>query len=326
MSNYPQWWAGYGCPAKARVSRVTWVCGPETLLVEEVADRIRGVLSPSLADYRSFTAGSDPDSAIWDAASEYPGVPGAVKLVSVRDAARMTSLAANLPRWFSSSRQLPGVHLMFLSGEDDYPFLPATRTLRDYGRVIGDKGHFVRCGSLSPEDGVEWIKRRAAPVPVAGDVASYILERCGGDLSAAASVAGKARVLGGKFTTEAVDALCQENSGTEFADRILWCDIPGAFRAIPALSPRDSMSVIGLLDSRLDLIEIIAAEAKSRKTAKDIATSRNLSYFLVKRYLPAARHYSRDSFSTRRQALALADSALRSGAREGVLEMLAAHW
>lgn len=86
MGTYRQWRVHAD---RGEVKRVTWVCGPERLLVEEVVDTTRRQIAASDMDYVTISCvpsaeNKEPVKDMWDAASQYPLVPGANRLILCR--------------------------------------------------------------------------------------------------------------------------------------------------------------------------------------------------------------------------------------------------
>lgn len=109
MATFTQW-----ARQAAEVKRVTWVCGSERILVEEVVDSVRANLHASDMDYVSLVAGSSPDREIWAALNQYPFDPKANRLVLVRDVERVKRWAPFLD-WMANSRLLPTNYALFVS-------------------------------------------------------------------------------------------------------------------------------------------------------------------------------------------------------------------
>src|SRR5207247_5800197 len=116
MANFAIWRAGAD---KGDLRKVTWVCGDQQVLVDEVVDTIRARLRVSELDYASFTGGVDLDRDIWAAANQYPLNPTANRLVLVRRAEKVRNWQP-LEGWLAASRQLPGNHLLYVAAADDF--------------------------------------------------------------------------------------------------------------------------------------------------------------------------------------------------------------
>jgi hypothetical protein len=80
------------------------------------------------------------------------------------------------------------------------------------------------------------------------------------------------------------------------------------------------------LDSRLDYLLDINRCIIRRMYAGDIAQTTGINVFLVNKFKGVAKEYDFSKVKQRRQVIALADAALRSGAKVGVMEGLIALW
>lgn len=321
IGNYTQWRAAVD---RKEIRRVTWVCGDQPVLVEEVVDTIRGLLRPSELDCQTFTGGTDPDREIWAAARQYPLVPGAPRLVVVRSAEKVTRWEP-LGDWMDDSRLLPGAHLVFVSAEPDL----AARTVK--GKKLGPaehiemiqgrrNGHIVRCSMPNETDLLAWVKRRAR---LDDEMARYLLTRSGGDLLSIAGVCAKLTLFEGMAGPATITALCNESPAGSFVDLLLLCKKPAAFAALNAMGESDYGWAINQLDGKLDLLAALWRAARAGYSPREI---QGIPPFLVHKYLSAAKHYDPQRCVYRRRALAVVDDAYRNGARAGVLEALTALW
>src|SRR6188768_688344 len=102
MPSYAQW---RHSADKGQVARVTWLCGDQRILVEEVIEETKRLLGVSEFDYVPLSAESDSLVAIWDAAYQFSLDPEASRLVLVREADKITEWSA-LARWFADSRHM----------------------------------------------------------------------------------------------------------------------------------------------------------------------------------------------------------------------------
>jgi hypothetical protein len=296
------------------IRRVTYVCGAERVLVEEVVDSIRTGLDVSALDRVTFTAGTDPDRDIWAAAHQYPLTPGARRLVCVR-AAEKIRYWQPLPGWLAATRQLPGVYLLFVSGDDSpAPGVPVEA-------VKAPRGHLVRCAAPNEADAVAWVRRRA---PALDDTtAGYLLTRTGGDLAAAATACTKISLFDGVPGTQVVDQLCAQVPAASFVESLLTLRKPDALRAAAVMAPEEYGRALATLDQRLDAMAVLWRAVRAGHTAREVAS---VPTFLVRQLAPHAKHYDPARCAYRRKALAVVEDAHRGGARTGVLEALVALW
>ncbi len=320
MANYAMWRAAAD---KGETRRVTWICGDQPILVEEVVDTTRQAVRPSELDYLSFTGGVDPEREIWAAANQFPLDPAAHRLLLIRRAEKVTQWAA-LEHWLASSRRFPNTYLVFVSGEDDFPYhyTDGKRAgLKPHVELIKTRGRIVRCAMPNDIDLLAWVRRRAPSLDE--ETADYLLRRCGGDLLSVAAVAGKLAVLSGTPGRASIDALCQENPSRSFVDHLLAVDKRQALLAAQRLTDRELPKLLATLDSRLDLLGELWRASRAGLSARDV---QGQPMFLVRQYLPIARHYDPNRCVYRRRVLAVCDDAARQGVKTGLVEALVALW
>lgn len=304
---------------RGELRRVTWVCGEQRVLVEEVVDTVRLLVSPGPLDYAALTAGEVTEQEIWAAASLFP--VGGRRLVLIRDAHRLRNFGP-LMTWLTHLRELRDVYLMFVSADADLPHTGTGRAAQptDYIEAIRPpRGHLVRCSALNPADAVMWLQRKAT---LDDDTATHLLARTGGDLTAAGAVAAKLALFDGQPSARAIDTLVAR-APHEFTDALIFDRKPDALHAITAVPAKDYPRITGQLDSRLDLLAALWRATRAGLRSREI---HGLPQFLVHRYLPAAKLYDPDRLHRARTALAVVDDAVRRGITTGALEALTALW
>jgi hypothetical protein len=306
---------------------VTWVCGAEKLLVEEVIEFVRAHLGASDLEYVSLVAGSVPDREVWAAINQYPVDPNQPRLVVVRDSDSIKGWAP-LRDWVeSASRTMPNNYLVLTSNVHDWPYIvrdgKRTADLEEPSCFIKGRGHVIRCSTPNEDDLRAWVQRQA---PCSDATATHLLKRVGGDLTRAKNVCRKASLFRGEMSKAVVDALCAEGVGEEFVDALLSMDRPRALAALETMDPERYSPAIGLLDFDLAVMGQIHQALRERQSMKDMLVAADLNPFVVRRLYPHAKHYDPVRRAASRGSLAVADEALRSGARVGVMEALVALW
>jgi DNA polymerase III delta subunit len=304
---------------KGELRRVTWVCGEQRVLVEEVVDTVRALAQPGPLDCVSLTAGTVPDRDLWAAASLYP--VGERRLVLIREAQRITRFGPLLD-WLGNLRALPGVYLLLVSDEHDLPTAKVDGKTQpaDYVEAMrAPRGHLVRCSALNQSDAIAWVQRRAA---LDQETALHLLRRTGGDLGRAGAVCAKLALFDGQPSMQAIDALVAQ-APEEFVEALLHLRRTEAVHAAESVPERDYPAIIGLLDLRLDLMAVLWRANRAGLRSREIHGE---PQWLVQRYLPAAKHYEPERIDRMRHVLAVLDDAVRTGARAGVLEALTALW
>jgi DNA polymerase III delta subunit len=319
IGTYSQWRASVD---GGDLRRVTWVAGDQPVLIEEVVDTLKKKLEPSSMDYVSLSFSSTFDRDVWAEANQYPLTPGANRLVLVRDADRLTRWQ-QLENWLARTRSLPGVYLLFVSNEDDLPWqtVAGKRVLKPHvAQIRAPRGSLVRCTQLSEPDALAWVRRRAR---LDEDAAKYLLTRTGGNLSQAAAVCSKLALFEQGAGAATINALVAASPSHEFPDHLIALEKREALLCLPSLTDSARIKLVALLDSRLDLLEKLHRIQIAGRSWREAS---GVNPFLLRQYMPHARHYDVSSCTHRRRILAVIDDALRNGARDGVFEALVALW
>ncbi len=305
---------------KGEVRKATWVCGDQVVLVEEVVDTTRAQLGVADLNYIRLHAGTVPDRDIWAAAHQYPLTPDTNRLVVVRDAHRITNWAP-LPQWLTNAgRHLPYNHLLFIDPHPDFPTVGATKTLAPHVEAIRGKGRIVRCGMPNENDAVAWVRARGG---LDDTTARHLLTRVGANLAQAANVCAKLRLFAGTPSPATIDALQPASPADDFVDSLIALRRDDALQAAAGLTDSDRLRVIGLLDSRLDLLAALWRAGRTHTSLREI---RDVPVFLARKFMPHAKHYPPARCAYDRRLLAVSDQAHRRGARTAVLESLVALW
>jgi hypothetical protein len=320
MATYGQW------AKKRELGRITWVCGNEPVLVEDI---VATALAQS-ATHLTLDVAECPEADVWSAASSPPGDPEEHLLVLARNAQR-------LKRWdqlgpLLAARDLGQVRVLFVSaeprlarrrGEDEEKAVlaPHLALLRD-----SRPGMVVEC--RVPEDWREmpdWMLDWASTaLGAAGRVIGEALLVLSGSVSEAAAVAAKIRGAGLVPSRDVITELA--DPAASYTEAVI------AGRTVEALATAPSMdrdgigAAIGLLSSRLDLLLALHEAAERRWDARETAVKGCVPSFLQQRYKAAAASYSPTRARALRVILAEADAAWRSGAYEGIPEFVAVLW
>ena len=316
------------------VRRLTWVCGPEHVLADDVAAECRSQAGEVLV----LVAGDDAERDIWAEAAQVPD-PGETRLLVIRGAERLRRwdmLAPLVP-----ARDLAASRLLFVSAEDDAAHAKSCSCRRCGGQesarelaphlslIQGSKaGQIIRCAvpdDEPPDWLLDWL---AARLPGGGRVlADYPLERAGGDLKTAADTAAKMTAAGLPATREAVSELIEPVPSDSVADALVLSTKAAALAAADALRSRQEIGrVIGALDNRLEMLAALRAAQERKLHARDTAAKAGVSWLNQRRYRSAAAHYGPAEVARRRRVLAIADDAWRCGADAGVTEVIIAAW
>lgn len=316
MGTFKQW-LGAGCP----VRRVTYVCGPEPVLAEEVVAAVRADFGGE--DRTVLVAGDDHEADIWSACAQYPMDADAGRLVIVRDAAR-------LKRWDDVPDLLETgtSRLLFVSAEDDYARKSGSgkRELLPHLAPFRDSRHaqLIKCVAPGAEDLTGWVQRIW---PGCGITAAFhLLTRAGGEVAMVRDVAAKAAAARLEPTERTIDGLLAAQPGAEFIDCLLARRRPDALRAAARLSEPAVLGVLARLDGVLDTLARLQEAMARRLDGRDIAVKYRVPAFVARKYREIAPQYGPAEAQRCRSVLVIADDTWRSGVRDGVLEALVAVW
>lgn len=313
MATHAQWRRSAD---KGEVRKTTWVCGDQRVLVEEVVDFIRRQLGVSDMDYVCLTAGTVADRDIWAAAGQYPMDPTANRLILIRDAEKIRNWEP-LTEWLAGARRLPTVHLLFVSNLPDFG---ADKKMPSHVEAIKARGHIVRCAMPNETDALAWVKRRAN---LDDETARHLLTRTGGNLALAGAVCAKLSLFDGQAGPRTINQLCAEVPADSFVESLLLLNKRAALHAAESLRPNDFGKIIGLLDSRLDLLAVLHRAVRAGYSTREV---QGFPLFLVKQFMSVAKHYDPKRCLYSRRVLAVIDDVHRSGARDGLMTALTALW
>jgi len=309
VATYAQWRTSAD---RGEVRRVTYVCGDQVPLVEEVVDHVRDTLAVDEFNYVCLSAGESKPAEIWAAAMQYPLTPGAGRLVLVREAERIKTWTP-LSKWLDGCRLLPGVHLLFVAAEADVP-APVAALLQSRRNA-----RLVRCAAPNSEDAIAWVRRRTS---IDQTMAWHLLERVGGDLATAADVCFKLSLFDGIPSKASIDALCDDCPAESFVDALLAGRKKAALTRLGRLDPDTQPATIDLLISRVALLDDLWRATRTTQPQE----VPGWPAFLVRQYISLGKLYDPKRCAYIRRVLAVAEDASRNGARDGVLEALVALW
>jgi hypothetical protein len=311
MSTFLQW------NRKRSLRKVTWVCGPEDVLVREVVAAHREEVSPDRCTV--LFAGHAPEREIWDTLLSYSAggrrtvVYGAEKL---KDPGCAVLLAADAG--------LDATYTVFVSAEADFA--------REDGKLVphlaalqaSKAAQLIRaCEPSKAEDRTALVASwwPGATLNFAYDV----LVRCG-SLGRAYLACEQARLAGLEPTRQMAGLVCPSDPGGNFADLLMSGSKRAACAAAGQMGAQDLGAAIGLLAARLTVAEQIGDGVRHGMHPREAASRERVDRFVASLVIPHIGMYTADRVRRCRRALATAESAWRSGTRTGVAEGLAALW
>lgn len=331
MSTWSQYWTRLRKNPAPR--QVTWLCGNEPILIDEVVNHILSVLGPDETGRVSLSAGLIPEKDVWAALDQQPLGPG-VRVVIVRHADQLQDWDRFID-WITNRTRNPRTYLVFISDEERVPRVELTPEQKrahekpgpaPHIAAIGAKGHVVECRpftSATAKVSLEWVKSK---VPMRDTVAKHLLERANWDLRLVRDTLLKLSVFPGEVTVQVINALMSQRPRDTFTDALLALDKKTALLALEDVRPDDVGRLIGLLDHNLDLAGTIYDMRAEHKSSSDMAKALGPQAFLIKDLMKVSRHYDIRRRAMIRQSLAMADVAYRNGHTTGVLEAVVTQW
>jgi DNA polymerase III delta subunit len=313
MATFTQW-------DKSRpLRRVTFLAGPEEVLVREVSDHFAASVPASLkATY--WAEPGEQEQALWNYLVSFP--PSGGRLTYVFN-------AENLKHWDVAQSLLePGFDLsyvVFQFNASDFP--RQDKKLPEYLIPFQNSrnAQFVRCSAPAKEE--DTLKLITKWWPDAGmNLASSVFRRCDGELDLIYSACKKAQRAGLPATEEAASLVCESLLSHDFADLVLEGDKILAFQDAENLDHSEVGGVLGLLASRLQLLAQLHSARMRNLSQQETAASMKLSFFIVKKYWDTAQQYAPSRIHDCEKVLAMAESAWRRGAKEGIPHAVAALW
>lgn len=315
MATFTQW------NRKRPLKRIAYVCGAEPVLVREVLQAYRDA-APGQGV--TLFAGSAPERDIWDLLLSYPPVGGRRAFIYQADKLRRISGFEAL----AAAEGMDTAYAVFISADPDFPrtgedgkgdLTPALAVLQDSRHA-----QLIRCCAPSKdEDAVQLV---ATWWPGAGaNFAFDVLARCGGSLQAAYDACEKAR-LAGLPPGAAALSVCIAPPDDSLADRLIAGDKPRAVQAALTSGHGAVGALIGLLAARLNILEALADAQREGIDTAEAGQRLRIDRFVLRKLAPHAAAYGQARVRRCRELLAVAETAWRGGATEGVAEAIVALW
>lgn len=320
MPSYSQWRTAAD---KGQVAKVTWVCGDQRVLVEEVVEETKRLLEVSEFDYIPLWAESDTELAIWDSAYQFPLEPEARRLILVRQADCIQNWAP-LEKWLVDSKSLSANFLLFVSDQADYPMTQdKDPKILPHIELIRKRGKTVKCSMPSQAEVLSWIKRNSRLNDFS---ANFLYERCGGDLSAVANVCKKSLMFKADPGSQILAELSKEYSNQDFSDCLVYQNKKAALLDLPNIPESDYSKIIGQLYSKLDILYALHRAGPNFNTTRELAEATGIKVFLVAKYLQASKSYDRTKVANCRNILTVVDDAIQRHAADNAMELLVSLW
>lgn len=313
--------------------QATWLCGPESVLVEEILTDIIETLGPDPWNIVRMSAEEDSERSIWATLDQHP-LGTSVRVVVIRHAQQIKNWDRFL-LWAKNHKLNPRTYVVLISDEPGVPKTEVTQQERRRGAkpqplphiaALDHWGRVVECKpftSATTNTSLEWVK---AKVPMRDPVARHLLTRANWDLRLVRDICFKLSVFPGEPTIQVVNTIMEEQPRDELVDALMALDRRTALLAAQRVDPGEIGRIIGLLDSRLEKAALIHDMQSSYATTLEMRRALGGQAFLLHDYLQVAKHYDSKRLLSIRGVLATADAAYQTGQKVGVLETLISLW
>lgn len=331
MASFVQWMTSI--QKKPEPRQITWVCGVETVLVEEVVSYVKDYLSPEPWNITCLVAGEDSERAIWSELSQHP-LGSSIRLVIIRHAEKIKNWARFID-WVTNRKMNPRTYILLVSSDEKIPKTEVSPEQRKQGErpkmlphwdIVSKRGSIIECRpftSTTVLSSVVWVKQKVA---LRDNVARHLLERTNWNLRLVRDICFKLSMFPEDITIGVVNALIYEQPRDTFSDALLSLDRKTALLALRDILPTETGKTLGLLDARLDFAGMLHDMQNEHKAHSEMMRAAGTQAWIVKDVLPVAKHYSPKRRLEIRKTLMVADEAYRRGQTTGVLEMVVALW
>lgn len=332
MSTFSLWWQGF--QKKKEVRQVTWLCGTETILIDEIVENIKYELAVDPWNFSLLVAGEDSERTIWTDVHQHPLGINKNRLVIIRQAQNLKN-TDRIIEFMKNRTANAHTYLIFVSAEESAPKIePTPQERREGGKAvlvphlaaIYGKGHIIECKPFTQataKHAIAWVQSK---VSLRQGVAGYLLNRADGNLRLVRDTLVKLALFPDEISITTINGMLAEQPRDSFTDALLALDKKTAFHALSVLSEEEYGRVIGQLDSQLDLAGLVHDMQIDHKSASEMAKAVGRRSFLVPEVLKVAKHYDKKRRQSIRDALAVADEAYQQGSKVGVLESIVAAW
>ena len=314
--------------------QITWVCGDEPILIEEVVSHITSYLDPMPWNVSRVDASELTVRKIKAELYQHPMGAGS-RLVLIRHAELIEDWSF-LVEWIPKRSQNPKTYVVLTSSESGIPKIEPTPEQRRAGikakppehlDLIGKRGGIVECRpftNATAKYSPAWVQ---SMMPMREPVARHLMERANFQVRLARDTCMKLKMAGvNEVTITHVNQLLEEQPRDTFVDALLARDHKTASIAARTIPESEYGKIIGQLDSRLDLTGLVHDMMVEHSKPGDIARAAGKQAWLVPEILKVAKHYNSKRRLELRKVLALVDNAYRAGHPHGLLDVIVAFW
>lgn len=331
MASFSQWRKSLDKHPEPR--QITWVCGSERVLVDDVVESVVERLGPEPWNYVPLSAGDDSERAIWAEASQHP-MGDSPRVVVVRNSELLEDWD-RFQDWIKYRALNPRTYLILVSNEERIQRAELTQDQKRRGEraevaphlaAIGTKGHIIECRpytTATARYSIDWVQSK---VRMRDGIAQHLLTRANFDLRRVRDVCRKLAVFPNEITISVINALLAESPRDSFSDALFSLDKKTALLALDEVPLDDYGRTLGLLDSRLDLAGLVHDMQVEHHSPSEITRAAGSQSFLVKDLIPVSRYYDSKRRLAIRKVLAIADEAYHQGHTSGVMEAVVAFW
>lgn len=332
MTLYHRWRVGLA--KKPEPKQVTWICGEERVLIEQVLQHITRYLAPSPWNTTRIDARESSIRQIRAELYQHPMGVGE-RLIVVRHADAIEDWSF-LIEWLPKRNLNPKTYVVFISDESGIPKIDPTPEERRAGAkptppehldLIQKRGAVIECRpftSATAKYAPAWVQ---SMMPMREPVARHLMERASFQVRLVRDTCIKLRAAGvTEVTVTHINQLLSEQPRDTFQDALLARDHKTAFLALRTIPEDEYGKLIGLLDSQLDLTGLVHDMMVEHSKPGDIARAAGKQAWLVPEIMPVAKHYNSKRRLEIRKVLALVDTAWRAGHRKGLLDVITAFW
>lgn len=313
--------------------QITFVCGAEIVLVEEVVAQIKRALDPHPWNYVTLSAGEVSERLIWAELEQHP-LDHAARLVVIRNAENLKDIE-RFQEWVRGRTWNPRTYMLLVSNEERVPKTVVTEEERKKGvrpevvphlKSLGTKGYVIECRpftSTTAPHSISWVQSK---VKMSDQVARHLMERSNFELGLVRDICVKLSVFPGTPTISVVNELLTERPRDSFVDALFAQDKRTALLALQEIPESEYGRVIGQIDAQLDLVGMLHDMQNEYKGPGEMARAAGSQAFLIPDLLPSLKYYDSKHRYAIRKLLAIVDSTNRGGVSTGTMEALTALW
>lgn len=327
MSTFSGWWRSFKKTPNAK--QITWVCGTEPVLIDEVVDLLTEMINPDPINYIYLDADVSTPRAVWSELLQLPFGTKGNRLVVVNNADKLLET----PQFFSfvqTRGSRPRNFTIFVSNDES---LRREEVERGRGEIVPNltylktRGTLIECRAFTAATAkyaVEWVKEKGN---IRGQVAEHLLNRATGDLRLVRDTLRKLSLFPGEITLPVVNEMMEEMPDDTFLSALFALDRKTALKSLKDVPKEEYSKTLGLVDARLDLAGLVHDLLIEKKSPGDIARAAGNKSFLVPEMLPVAKYYDKKRRLRIRSVLATIDGYTAThGVPDGAMEVLVASW